>query len=95
MCSRLRVCPASVAPCPLRPYPPLPFLSTPHRVVDRTPEGVPKPDRLALIYFCAAGYDVSLSPHTRLLNEALERPRFAPVLAGMLTHNYLTAPVER
>ena len=71
------------------------FLSTPHRVIDRTPAGVRKPDRLALIYFLAAGYDVPLCPHTRMLGGRLERPCLAPVLAGTLTHNFLTAPAER
>lgn len=67
------------------------FLSTPHRVVDRTAEGTPVGRRLALIFFYAAAYDALLVPHV----SAGDRPKFEPLLVGRHTYNFRTAPAAQ
>ena len=61
------------------------FLSTPHRVTDRSAS---PPARLALIYFFAASYDAVLEPHVR---RGEVRRYDGARLAGRFTYNYRTA----
>ena len=68
------------------------FLSTPHRVVDRTPAGETQTQRTALIYFALAPYDALLEPHAP---PGPSGPaRIDAYIAGTRSHAYSTAPEE-